>query len=362
MITVNKPFLPPKEEYLKLLEGVWKRNWLTNHGPLVSELEIKFKEYLGVEHNLFVVNGTFALQLAIKALELSGEVITTPFSYIATTSSLVWEGLTPVFADVDPNTLNMDPSNIEPLITENTTAIMATHVYGNPCQIDKIRQISDKHDLPVIYDAAHCFGTSYKGKSVLACGTISAISYHATKLFHTVEGGGVFTGSPELLEKMARLRNFGHVSAYEFKGAGVNGKASEMHAAMGLANIKYADEILTKRKQLAEYYDHKLEQLDVKRPTKNPEAEVNYTYYPIIFDSEEHLLKQQQILEENYIQTRRYFYPSLSQLHYINTKNETPIANDLASRVLCLPMYHELSEEEIDMIARLMLRTQNYNY
>ena len=362
MIPVNKPYIPPQTEYNVYVNGIWKRNWLTNHGPLVNEFELKLKELFGIEHNLFVVNGTFALQLAIKALELRGEVITTPVSYVATTSSLVWEGLTPVFADIDSKSLNIDPDTIESCLSDKTSAILATHVYGNPCDIDAIQQVADKHNLPVIYDAAHCFGTTYKGRSVLNFGTISTISYHATKVFHTVEGGGVFTHQPGLLEKMARLRNFGHTSAYTFKGAGVNGKSSEFHAAMGLANLSYIDQILQRRKYLNDYYDAQLRNLNVRRPKWNPLGNVTYAYYPLIFESEKQLLIQQEKLNENNIQTRRYFYPSLSTLDYVDHSSDTPIADDLSKRVLCLPMYHELSEEEVDLITRIMLRTQNYNY
>jgi len=203
MIPITKPFLPPKEEYQKLVEGIWGRNWLTNNGPLVNELEHKLKEYLGVSHMLYTTNGTIALQLAIKALGLKGEIITTPFSYVATTSSIVWEGCKPKFADIDANTLNIDPSKIEAAITENTSAILATHVYGNPCDVDAIQKIAEEHNLKVIYDAAHCFGTTYKGESIFEYGDVSATSFHATKVFHTIEGGAVFTKNSKLLKKMA---------------------------------------------------------------------------------------------------------------------------------------------------------------
>ena len=210
MIPVTKPFLPKAKEYDVYIQSIWDRQWLTNNGPLVNEFELKLKNYLNIEHLLYVSNGTVALQIAIKALELKGEIITTPFSFVATTSSIVWEGCKPVFADIEPDTFNIDPQKIEAAITPNTSAILATHVYGNPCDIDAIQEIADKHGLKVIFDAAHCFGTQYKGKSVFEYGDISTTSFHATKLFHSIEGGAVFTRKPQLLKKMAFMRNFGH--------------------------------------------------------------------------------------------------------------------------------------------------------
>src|SRR5690606_27065948 len=241
MIPVTKPFLPKVEEYDKYLASIWERQWLTNNGPLVNEFELKLKEYLDVNHLLYVSNGTIALQIAIKALELSGEIITTPFSFVATTSSIVWEGCKPVFVDIDSETFNIDPRKIESAITPSTSAILATHVYGNPCDIDAIQKIADKYNLKVIYDAAHCFGTKYKGKSVFDYGDISTTSFHATKLFHSIEGGAVFTRCPELLKKMSFIRNFGHNGPSDFKELGLNGKNSEFHAAMGLCNLNYVD-------------------------------------------------------------------------------------------------------------------------
>ncbi|MEP7253984.1 MAG: aminotransferase class I/II-fold pyridoxal phosphate-dependent enzyme, partial [Ginsengibacter sp.] len=206
MININKPFLPPIEEYQKYVTQIWERNWLTNNGPLVNELELQLKQFLYVDHLLYLSNGTIALQIAIKALQLKGDVITTPFSYVATTSSIIWEGCNPVFVDIDANTLNIDHAKIESAITVKTSAIIATHTYGNPCNIEAIQQIAHRHNLKVIYDAAHCFGTKYKGKSVYSYGDISTASFHATKIFHTIEGGAVVTQDPDLLKKMAYMR------------------------------------------------------------------------------------------------------------------------------------------------------------
>jgi dTDP-4-amino-4,6-dideoxygalactose transaminase len=359
MIQVTTPFLPPLEEYEKYIREIWKRNWLTNHGPLFNDLELKLKEHLGLNHLLFVTNGTIALQLAIKALGLEGEILTTPFSFVATTSSIVWENCTPVFVDIDERSYNINPALIEASITPRTVAILATHVYGNPCDIDAIEQIAARHKLKVIYDAAHCFGTTYKGKSVFDYGDISVASFHATKIFHTIEGGAVICRTPELTKKVAVMRNFGFVGYEKFDGIGINGKNSEFHAAMGLCNLKYVDAILKRRKECSLYYDEKLKGLNVTRPRINPDAGFNYAYYPVVFNSEEELLKMKSALEENKISSRRYFYPTLSSLDYVR-KSPTPMADFIAERVLCLPLYYDLTLEEIDLICRILLRTQNY--
>ena len=358
MINVTKPFLPKFDEYVKYLEGIWDRNWLTNNGPLVNDLELKLKEYLGIHHLLYLNNGTIALQIAIKALGLKGEIITTPFSYVATTSSIIWEGCEPVFVDIDRKSLNIDPALIEAAITEKTTAILATHVYGNPCDVEQIEKIAKKHGLKVIYDGAHAFGVKYKGRSVFEYGDISTASFHATKVFHTIEGGAVISNDPELIKLMSRLRNFGHLGPEAFDGIGINGKNSEFHAAMGLANLKYIDNILASRKEQAGAYNNALIALNVKRPELLKGAEWNYSYYPVIFDSEEHMLESLTLLNTNLIYPRRYFYPSLSGLNYVNG-TPTPVCDDICKRVLCLPMYHSLRSEEIDFIARLLLRVQN---
>lgn len=357
MIPVTKPFSPPIAEYTKLLEGIWERNWFTNNGPLVNELELQLKTYLDLPHLLYLNNGTIALQIAIKALGLKGDIITTPFSYVATTSSIVWEGCNPVFVDIDKHTLNIDPTKIEAAITPNTSAILATHVYGNPCDIDAIQKIADKHKLKVIYDAAHCFGTLYKGKSVFAYGDISTTSFHATKLFHTIEGGAVFTMNPELLKKMAYLRNFGHNGPEDFAEVGINGKNSEFHAAMGLCNITKVDSILAARKSIYQYYEKQLRTLKVKFISYD-EKEFNFAYFPIVFETEQALLKAMDLLNANWIYPRRYFYPTLNLLNYVKPQS-TPIAENIAKCVLCLPLYYTINHEEVDLVCRLLLRAQN---
>lgn len=358
MINVTKTFLPPLQEYQKLLAGIWERNWVTNHGPLVNELEQRLREYLGIEYLLYLANGTVALQIAIKAFKLKGEIITTPFSYVATTSAIVWEGCTPVFADIEPGTLNIDPEEIEESITPATQAILATHVYGNPCNIDAIDQIARKHNLKVIYDAAHCFGTTYKGKSVYGFGDISIASFHATKLFHTGEGGAVFTKDPVIFKKLAYLRNFGHESQVDFADIGINGKNSELHAAMGLAIFPYINELLLRRKALSEYYDEKIKNSAIRKIIINKDAAFNHAYYPVIFEREEALLKAVSLLNKNQIFPRRYFYPSLNNLIYVKYKS-MPVSEDISKRVLCLPLYFDLTRIEIDQVTELLLISQN---
>lgn len=358
MIPVTKPFLPPIEDYNNYIRDIWKRNWLTNNGPLVNELELNLKEYLDVDHVLFMNNGTIAIQIALKALNITKEVITTPFSYVATTSSIVWEGCTPVFVDIDPLSFNIDPLKIELAITKNTQAILATHCFGNPCNVDYIEKIAKDNNLKVIYDAAHCFGTKYKGKSIFEYGDISTTSFHSTKLFHTVEGGAVFSKDPSLIKNMALKRNFGHDGSEKFDGAGINGKNSEFHAAMGLCNLKYINEILKKRKEQCLFYDDLLTNLRVKKQKLLDVDGYNYAYYPVVFETEAIALKCKIELEKNEIYPRRYFYPSLSTLNYI-TSDQMPVSDDIAKRILCLPLYTELTREEQKVIMRLLLRTQN---
>ncbi len=352
MIPVTKPFLPPIKDYQQLLDGIWEREWLTNYGPLVKQLESELKAYLCTESCLYVSNGTIAIQLAIKAAALSGEIITTPFSYVATTSSIVWEHCVPVYVDIDPRTLNIDPAKIEESITEKTTGILATHVFGNPCDIDAITDIARRHNLTVIYDAAHCFGSTYKGKSVFEYGDISTASFHATKLYHTVEGGGVFSRNNSLLERMFYMRNFGHDGPEKFNGVGINAKNSEYHAAMGLCMLPYMKEILERRKAQFDFYKQQLKNSPVYFQEHHHESEVNCSYFPVIFESEKDALKVMKYLEEQQIFTRRYFYPSLNTLSYVD--GATPISENIASRILCLPMYHLLEQEQQKKISDLI--------
>lgn len=357
IIPVTKSYLPPLEEYLEYLNRIWQSNQLTNHGPLVLELEQKLKEYLGVKHLFFVSNGTIALQIAIKAMDLHGEVITTPFSYVATTSSLVWEGCQPVFVDIDPKTLCIDPDLIEAAITPRTTAILTTHVYGIPSDVEKIQSIAEKHNLRVIYDAAHTFGVKYLGKSLVSFGDISTLSFHATKLFHTVEGGAIITNNDDLAHRISYMRNFGHDGPEAFWGIGVNGKNSEFHAAMGLCNLKHLPDIIEARKQVSAWYDELLSGSSLTRPSLPEGAEYNFAYYPVLFPSEELLLKAKDLLNQNSIYPRRYFYPCLNRLPYVNYVS-APVAENISPRVLCLPLYPDLEFESVTKIVHLIVESQ----
>lgn len=357
MIPVTKPFLPSLSAFQNYVDSIWNRQWLTNNGPLVVEFENEIKQQVNLPNFLFVTNGTIALQLAINALDIKGDVITTPFSFVATTSSIVWQGCKPVFVDIDKNTLNIDASKIEAAITPNTTAILATHVFGNPCDIEAIERIAKRNRLKVIYDAAHCFGVKYKGKSIYSYGDISTTSFHATKLFHTIEGGGVFTKSSSLLNKINVIRNFGYSGVDTFSEIGTNAKNSEFHAAMGLCNLKHIDEILARRKEIYEYYKTNLAYCNLEFQTIQSDSEFNYAYFPVMFETEEAMLNCKQQLEKRKIFCRRYFYPSLSALPYIN-KIEMPVCDSIAKRIMCLPMYHTLNHLELNLIIKIISKTQ----
>lgn len=357
MINVTKPFLPPLEDYNDYITAIWERGWLTNDGPLVNRLESRLKDYLGVKNALYVSNGTIALQIAIKALKLEGQIITTPFSFVATTSSILWESCEPVMVDILPTSLSIDPALIEAAITPDTCAILATHVYGNACEIEEIGNIAQKHNLKVIYDAAHAFGTQYKGRSIFSYGDVSTTSFHATKLFHTIEGGAVFAEDPDVLSAMAMMRNFGYTSATTFGCVGINGKNSEFHAAMGLCNFAYIGAIMQTRKEQSEHYTARLQSLPVSFITITDQCDFNYAYYPVIFESEAILEKIVADLNSNNIFPRRYFYPSLSDLPYMPKKYHTPVSDDIAARVLCLPLYHSLTSIEINLVCDIITDT-----
>lgn len=351
VINVTKPFLPPQGEYLQYVEHIWENEWLTNNGPLLRKFEEELKDYFREPQLLVLANATLALQIALKALDLKigDEVITTPFSYVATTSSIVWEGLIPVFVDINPDSFNIEPTRIEKAITKKTKAILATHVFGNPCDIDSITTIAKKFNLKVIYDAAHCFGVTFHQKPILRYGDVSVLSLHATKLFHSVEGGVIVSNNPYTIDRIKYLRNFGHDGYYRFNGIGINAKNSEFHAAMGLVNFKYIDEILATRKKQWLYYFNQLQDSDLTFQKIHADCEYNYSYFPVVFNSEAELMKKVEILDSNQIYCRRYFYPSLNHLDYV--KNQLlPISEQIASRILCLPLYHELLWEDQDRV------------
>lgn len=354
MINVTKTYLPPFEEYIAILKRAWDNGWITNSGELAVELEKKLMEYLKIDHLLFCSNGTVVLQMALKALNITKEVITTPFSYVATTNVILWEGCAPVFVDVDPKTLCIDANKIEAAITKDTEAILATHVYGLPCDVDKIQAIADKHGLKVIYDGAHAFGCKYNGKSLLNYGDISTCSFHATKVFHTVEGGCIISNNNELHNRLLLYRSFGHVGD-DYYSVGINAKNSELHAAMGLANLPKLAGNIEERKNIFELYNAMLPSV-LKRPDyKIDNFEYNYSYYPVIFKDEKTLLAVKAALQKNEINTRRYFYPSLNNLEHITgVKVSCPISENISSKVLCLPLYPGLPEEQIARICGII--------
>lgn len=358
-IRVTKSFLPPFEEFEERVKKLWDSGHLTNHGTNILELEEGLREHLNQQHLWAVANGTLALQIAFKALDLKGEVITTPFSYVATVSSLVWEGLTPIFVDINVDDFCIDASKIEAAITENTSAILATHVYGHPCNVKAIEAIAEKNGLKVIYDAAHAFGIEIDGKSVLNYGDVSTLSFHATKVFHSAEGGAVVTPHADVSHKMMYLRNFGHNGEEEFWGLGVNAKVSEFHAAMGNCVLPYMNQITAERKRVIERYDSELANLNqAYRFRVDENVNFNYSYYPFLIESEELLLKLRDAMNAEDIHPRRYFYPSLNKLPYL-PKTEMPIAEDISKRMLCLPLYTQLSNEEADKIIGIVKSVLN---
>ena len=355
MIPVTKPFLPPRETYDVYIEDIYAREWLTNNGPLVQELEFAIPQHLGSRKMCFVSNGTIALQLALRALEVKGDVITTPFSYVATTTSIIWENCTPKFVDIKENGFNIDPTEIEAAITEHTSAILATHCFGLSCDIQEIQNIANRHNLVVIYDAAHCFGATYEGQSAFNFGDVSTCSFHATKLFHTVEGGGIFMDDVTR-KKVSLLRNFGHDGPEKFAGIGINAKNSEFHAAMGLSVLPHMEAILDHRKRINSRY-FELLGAHKRLSLVDPKTEGwNWAYCPAVFHSEEACLKVKKNLEEHGISPRRYFYPSLDALHGEDDEH-CPRARQTASRILCLPSYHLLDISEIDRICSVISST-----
>ena len=360
MINVTQTFLPSFEEYTAILQRAWDKKWITNNGELLLELEDKLKEYLNVKNLLFTGNGTVVLQMALKALDITKEVITTPFSYVATTNAILWEGCTPVFVDIDPATFCIDADKIEAAITPNTQAILATHVYGLPCDVEKIQAIATRHNLKVIYDGAHAFGCMYKGKSLLSYGDISTCSFHATKIFHTVEGGCIIANNEELNKKLNLYRSFGHIGD-DYYCVGINAKNSEFHAAMGLAVLPRITEIIAKRKSIFHQYDNLLRDSMGIPGVELHGFEYNFSYYPVIFKDEPTLLITKEILQHNNINTRRYFYPSLNQLPYMNNIKSCPVSEDLSKRVLCLPLFYDLQANQITHIAELVLNTLSKN-
>lgn len=357
MIPVTKPYLPNREKLNQYIDGIYERNWLTNNGPLVQELTQRLESYLGVENLLLVSNGTLALQVAYHALGITvadkPEAITTPFTFIATASSLKWQGVEPVFADIDADTWCLDPAKIENKITENTRAIVPVHVFGNACDVETIDTIAQKHNLKVIYDAAHAFGVTFKDKSLLTYGDAATLSFHATKLFHSIEGGAIVFKHKEDLESAKRAINFGIVGPDEIDSVGINAKMNEFQAAMGLCVLDELENNLTSRATVWNTYAEALgTQFQLQKI--HPDVQYNYAYFPVVFDTTEQANQALNALKENDIIARRYFYPSLDTVDYFQIKEHQPLSKDIAIRVLCLPIYYDLDNETQNRIISLI--------
>jgi len=356
MINVTKTYMPNKEKYKKYIDEIYNNGWITNNGPMVKKLEQRLAEYLGVKNIVLVANGTVALEIAYRTLNIKGFTITTPFSFVATTSSLVTNGILPIFADIDKDTLNIDSKNIEKYITPNTSAIVPVHVFGNACEVEKIEAISKKYNLKVIYDAAHAFGVQYKNKSVLNYGDISTLSFHATKLFHTIEGGALIINDDSLVEKARYLINFGIENSESIPHLGTNAKMNEFEAAMGLCMLDEIGIIEKKRKEIYEVYQKELDGI-VQFQKENENSTKNYSYFPVVFKSEKDLLKVQKALNKEDINPRRYFYPSLDTLEYIEPKQKCSVSRDMSKKILCLPIYPELEKDILNKIINILKRT-----
>lgn len=355
MINVTKTFLPDLKAYTSYLEKIWERGWVTNNGPLVQELEQILKDYLNVKHLILCNNGTVVLQMAIKALDLKGEILTTPFSYVATTNSILWENCTPVFVDIKSEDYNIDPTLMEAKITAKTVGILATHVFGNPCDIQAIASIATKNNLKVIYDGAHAFDSKINGSQILSYGDISTCSLHATKLFHSVEGGFLVTNDDDLAAKLKLYRQFGHIYD-DYYDIGINGKMSEFHAAMGLCVFPHLSDIKSHRKATCLLYDELLASEKITKPVTTGQIEYNYAYYPVVFENVTTALAVKAVLNENDIFPRRYFYPALNTLPFLPSTQSCPIAERISTSVLCLPLSHDQKESDTHKIAELILK------
>ncbi len=351
MIPVTKPYLPSREKLDRYIDGIYERAWLTNNGELVQELTRRLEEYLGVENLLLVANGTLALQIAYRSLGVTGrneptEAITTPFTFVATASSLKWEGVEPVFADIDPNTWCLDPTNIEPAITPRTQAIVPVHVFGNACDVDAIDAIAKKHSLKVIYDASHAFGVKYQGESLLKHGDAATLSFHATKLFHTGEGGAIVFKRKEDLERAKKMINFGITGPETIEALGINAKMNELQAAMGLCVLDEMEENLKARAAVWHHYEQALSQT-LQLQAKPEALAYNYAYFPVVFENEEQAVQIVGLLKEHGVLTRRYFHPSLETVESFGKKPTQPISKNISSRIVCMPIYSGCDAEHI---------------
>lgn len=358
-IYVTQPVLPELDEFIPYLEQIWKNKVLTNCGPLHQQLEKELCEYLGVPFISLFNNGTIALVTALQALNLAeGEVITTPYTFVATAHSIVWNKLKPIFVDIDPTTSNIDPNEVEKAITDKTVAILPVHCYGIACDVERLQNIAAENDLKLIYDAAHAFGVKYKGQSLLNYGDISVISFHATKVFNTFEGGAIVCHSAEMKQRIDRLKNFGIVNETTIDDISLNGKLSEVHAALGLLQLKSIDQTLFARKQIDRIYRELLDGIDGVSCLQRSETEIdNYSYFPIIISQPYSLTRDQlfEKLKEHNIFARKYFYPLMTELNvYKKFDSDTPNAKKLSEQVICLPMYPTLTSEQLQSIVNVI--------
>jgi dTDP-4-amino-4,6-dideoxygalactose transaminase len=362
-IFVTQPTLPPLEEFNEYLKEIWASKWLTNNGRFHQEFEKALCEYLGVKYISVFSNGTLALITALQALRITGEVITTPFSFVATTHALWWNGIKPIFVDIEPETFTINPEKIEAAITPQTTGILPVHVYGNPCKIDKIKKIADTYGLKVIYDAAHCFGEKINGNSIFSFGDLSVLSFHATKVFTSIEGGAIVCHDENTKKRIDYLKNFGFADEVTVVAPGINAKMNEFQAAFGLLQLKYIDEYIEKRKQLVEVYRNQLEnKKGIHLLNDIDDIRHNYSYFPILIDTNNFGITRDEVylkLKEKNIYTRRYFYPLISDFPTYkgllsSSPDNLPIANKIAKEVLCLPIYPDLNKKSVNNICKIL--------
>jgi dTDP-4-amino-4,6-dideoxygalactose transaminase len=361
-IFVTQPFLPPLTEFIPYLEAIWESKWLTNGGPFHQELEKKLADYLGVEHLALFANGTLALVTALQSLRVTGEVITTPFSFVATAHSLLWNGVKPVFVDIHPKTFNLDPEKIEAAITPHTTAILPVHVYGHPCDVERIQKIAETYGLKVIYDAAHAFGIGYKGQSLLKHGDLSILSFHATKVFNTFEGGAIICPDAKTKNRIDDLKNFGYAGEVTVVATGINGKMNEIQAAFGLLQLKHVDNAIARRREIDAQYREQLSSVPgITCPPLPADTTYNYSYFPILVEKEYPSSRDElnDKLRQNGIYPRRYFYPLITEFPMYRSmpsaaQSNLPCARQAAEQVLCLPIYPDLENESIAKITTLI--------
>ena len=364
-ITVTSPLLPDLEEFNSLLKEIWEKKWITNNGSFHQRLEKELAEYLGVPYIILFTNGTLPLITALQALRITGEVITTPYSFVATTHSLWWNGIKPVFADIDPTTGNLDPHRIEAAITPKTTAIMPVHVYGNPCDTEAIQAIADKYGLKVIYDAAHAFGVKVDGKSILNAGDMSTLSFHATKTYNTIEGGALVCHDEKTKKRIDYLKNFGCAGETEVIAPGINSKMDEIRSAYGLLNLRQVDRAIAERHKVSDIYRNELAGIPgISFFSERPDVTYNYSYFPIFVEAEKYGMTRDELyfkMRNQNVLGRRYFYPLISDFTTYRglpsaAPSNLPVATRMADQVICLPMHHSLSSEDVKNVLECLIK------